>query len=135
MPSYVIKAARDRDLYAIWSTVVDHVTFVSTRAEVLAILVQEDCCQNPHHHPDPLHTPESRMQRADETGTSALWRVEGHPVVYSWDDESLIVQILGVGYRTLPRAYLAAYLTFVASSNHDDACALTVPLDDAREED
>jgi hypothetical protein len=66
MPSYVVKAAPDSDLYCIWSTVVDCPTWLfESRADALM-----------HHEINA-----DRMDRADRTGTSSI---DGF---YGWQDE------------------------------------------------
>lgn len=122
MGSFIIKAARDRDLYMEWSTIVDGPTFIGTRAEILAHLERA---------PDrrPADVPEVRVRRADETGTSA--KPDPHAPGYSgpldgaWDDTGLIVEQRG----WLPRARFAEFLDAYLA-DPEKAYALLDPFDD-----
>lgn len=86
MGRFVIKAAKDRDLYLYWSTVVDAPIWVGDRAELADYLQGEYRADHPHSIPSPGHSPADRIARADRTGTSALDIATG-----AWDDETLIV--------------------------------------------
>lgn len=94
----VLKADRDRDLYVEWSVTTDAATFVGARAEMLEHLRYSA-------HAATGDTPEERLQRADETGTSAT-SVSGDEPFGGWDDRHLTVHGLGL----LPRERLAAYV-------------------------
>ena len=60
MPSYIVKPRPDRDLYVMWSTVVDNLTGVGTRSEFEA-----------DYRHDPRMVAAERFDRADTNGTSA----------------------------------------------------------------
>lgn len=62
MPSFVVKAAPDEDLYAIYSTIVDAFVFIGTRGETRQRLLYEDGING---------RPDERMERADLNGTSS----------------------------------------------------------------
>lgn len=100
MPRYILKAVPTRDLYAVWSTIVDDVIWFGPVADLL----RDPECQA---LPD-------RMRRVEATGTSALDGYGG------WADHGLLVRY-GVPppecevSRWLPRENLAAYLDV-----HDD---------------
>ncbi|RSM68687.1 hypothetical protein DL991_41190 [Amycolatopsis sp. WAC 01375] len=103
MGQFIIKAAPDRDLYMEWDTGVDAPTFIGSRAEIVAYL-QEATGRGPSD------TPEARVRRADETGTSAKpspW-APGYtgPLEGAWDDTGFIVE----GWKWLPRDRLATFL-------------------------
>lgn len=111
MPSYVVKADRDHDLYVMWSTVVDGPTATGTREEMAA-----------RHDVD-----EARLGRADEFGSSALSRGLG-----DWHDSGFVVKWDHTGsweteFRWLPRKNLYAWLTTGDES-------LTEPCGDAVEQ-
>lgn len=91
MPKFLIKAARDRDAYIEWSTVVDDAVSVGSRA---------DFATDPHVYP------EERLKRTDKNGTSALHWADrpGPEQPGGWDDDGLIVDQRGL----LPRAQFEA---------------------------
>lgn len=74
MPTYILKASPDEDLYVEWSTIVDCPVGWGTRKET--------------HAYDPNTNTEERLDRADKDGTSALW---GNPPAFGWDDEEFVV--------------------------------------------
>src|SRR2546421_449164 len=82
----VVKAAKDRDLYLIWSSIVDNAIWVGTRAELLDYLWREHRMAHPDCTPNAGSAPEDRVARADRTGSSMI-----APAVYGWDDEALTV--------------------------------------------
>jgi len=106
MPTYVLKATPERDLYCLWSTGVDGPTWWGTRAEILELLVEQDEKKEQHARPEV----EARLARADATGTSGM-----HPGAGQWDDD-LIFQMAG----TLPRARLVDFLDSYAGSTDED---------------
>lgn len=116
MPSYVLKADQNRDLYVEWSTIVDDATFIGTREEILTYLQTERPSSG-------IHAPEARLQRADETGTSCLWRVAGHAPTGAWGDTQLIVRQHGL----LRRADLALYAMLI--DDEQAARALLEPFE------
>lgn len=76
MPSYVIKRAPDVDEYLVYSTVVDHPTsYVLTRDEIL----------------DWHDVDESRVRRADENGSSALFDIRPGVIGYGWVDDRFMM--------------------------------------------
>jgi len=108
MPQYILKADRDRDLYVVWSTVVDNAVWAGTRAELEA-------------EPD-YDTSADRMARVEVTGTSAR---DG---TGSWSEPTLWVCNLPeplLEPRLLPRASLAAFVA--AQEDEPTIAALTVP--------
>lgn len=113
---YIVKAARDADLYCEWSTVVDAPVLIGTRAEFLN---EYDASVEP------------RLERADEHGTSARWPRETDPI-FGWNhDEFLIMNGPGAG-GTLKRADLEAYCRYLLTDSDestDAAAALVSPLD------
>ena len=116
MPSLIVKAAPDQDLYCEWSTIVDAPTFIGTRSEILDYI---------HAHQDSKpHAPAwERLERADEAGTSA--RYGKLPYAGSWDDAGFVVEQRG----WLPRAKLTEFLTAYRDDNLNIAYALLAPFD------
>lgn len=111
----VIKAAPDRDLYVGWSNVVEAPTWVGTRAQAL-----EYGC------------PESRLRRADETGTSQrrdpMSSYTG-PLDGAWDDTGFIAEQRGF----LPRARLGDYAVAYAEGRMEDCWDMLEPFDEETE--
>lgn len=99
----VIKPGREADFYICWSNVCEAPSLGGTRAEMLA----EGC-------------PESRLRRADETGTSAkrdpMSSYSG-PLDGGWDDEGFVAEQRG----WLPRARLGAYVRAYMDGRMDEA--------------
>jgi hypothetical protein len=121
MGRFVVKADRDRDLYLIWSTVVDAPIWVGDRAELVKELWAEYRREHPHSTPNAGHGPDARIRRADETGTSALdcdW--------YGWDDETFMVMAGAPddGWYHLRRDRLADYAEALLRDDEAGARAL-----------
>ena len=119
MPTYVIKAEPDVDLYVLWSTVVEAPTFTGTRAEVTQHLIwltdNEQAKQI-----------EARFDRADARGSSGIppfdygtW--EGDP-----GDGDLLFQQAGF----IRRANFPAYAARVHRTNNVDPGELLDPFED-----
>lgn len=100
----VIKPDRSKDFYVGWSHNVDAPVICGTRAEMIA----EDC-------------PESRLRRADETGSSYMPEAPG----CRWDREGLIAEQRGY----LPRRNLAAYTIAIMEDRKNDAWDLLEPFE------
>lgn len=99
MGEFVIKANPKDDLYVIWSTVVDDVTWIGTRAQVVEHLTTEFGVR---------FNAEEHAARADENGSSVQWSRTGF-----WDDEAIWVMGTrpedSVEHYELPRVNLTAY--------------------------
>jgi hypothetical protein len=100
MPGYIVKPDPDVDFYVRWSTVVDAPTAWGPRA-----WFEKEFAGDSEVAPD-------RFERADATGSSALWPNEAAPVFGWQDDDFTVMEIdlpggrkLGGWYR-LPRASL-----------------------------
>jgi hypothetical protein len=134
MPSYVVKAARDEDLYLIWSTVVDCATYVGTRAEIAEHLWSEHRRGHPDCDPKPGSGPDARMARADKTGSSVL-----EPAgAYGWDDAAFMVMEAAPHddhWYELPRANLAAYARALLADDEPAAHALLRRIPDEDEDE
>lgn len=118
MPSIVVKATPERDLYAIWSTIVDSVTFIGTRREMKRHLtVHRDVHAN--------DAPEVRLARADVNGTSALYPYLP-PYYGAWEDTGFIYKQRG----WLPRSRLVELLDRLAADEDADVTDLLDPFDD-----
>lgn len=126
MGSYIIKAARDRDLYMEWSTRVDAPTCIGTRAQMLAYLEQTTSRVL-------ADAAEVRVRRADETGTSATFDPNSPsfrgPFSGAWGDAGLIVVQRG----WLPRARFAEFLD-AYRTDPTKAHTLLDPLDDEQDD-
>lgn len=96
MPTFIVKADPDKDLYVEWSTIVDAPIQWGTAEE--------------------LSIPEDRKERADLNGTSMRdddW--------FGWDDEEFIIYGLGSnGPHTLPRKHLYDFLMLMSENAIDD---------------
>jgi hypothetical protein len=128
MGEFVVKAAPDVDLYLIWSTVVDSVCVVGTRAEILAHLWADYRMEHPECTPNPGTGPDARMARADRLGSSAH-----EPAgMYGWNDEAFHVGEAAPrtgGWWELPRASLVAYARALLADDEAAAHALLQPMD------
>lgn len=95
MPSYIVKADPNVDLYIEWSTIVDAPLSWGTAAE--------------------MRLAPERKERADRTGTSSHNGFEG------WDDGEMIISELGhcTGEYLLPRKDLLAFITELAEFTED----------------
>lgn len=96
MPSYIVKADPDTDLYVEWSTIVD-----------------SPIAWGPASHfsnEDP-----KRLERADRTGSSSMIGE------YTWDDEDIHVRELGTTHNMyfLPRKDLKAFLECLSENPVD----------------
>lgn len=133
MPSYVVKAAPDEDLYLIWSTIVDCATHIGTRPEIAEHLWSEHRRGHPDCDPKPGTGPDARMARADKTGSSVI-EPEG---AYGWDDDAFTVMEAAPrdGHRyELPRANLAAYARALLAGDEAAAHALLRRIPDEDDE-
>lgn len=87
----IIKISRDAALYMEWSSIIEAPTWFGDRAETLAYLRGNVG----NHGLSSAETHESRLARADETGSSGY-----RPWGCTWDDHGEIYQQRGV----LPRS-------------------------------
>ncbi|MEU0467261.1 hypothetical protein ABZ215_24940 [Amycolatopsis sp. NPDC006131] len=115
MGSCVIKGAKDRDIYCVWSSIVEAPTFIGCRVDMLRHLGRGG---------------EERIARADELGTSMVgWVTPGDsPVAHltgSWDYGGLIVEQRGF----LPRDRMADFLV-AYSADPEEAYRLLEPFED-----
>lgn len=74
MPETLIKPVPGEDFYVLYSSVVDTPTGFGTRAQLSA-----------GRHP----VEDERFERADRTGTSALW---GDPPAHGWHEQTIVVR-------------------------------------------
>lgn len=125
MPTFVMKVAKDRDQYVGWSTVVETMVWVGDREEAARILAR-DIPRG--YDPKPGNSPEDRLRRADETGTSSFWYPED-PQDGAWEDSGQIVEQRGF----LPRDRFPAFVDAYTSDNPDSAYDLLDPFDDEDE--
>lgn len=115
MPSYVLKASPEEDLYGIYSTIVDAFVFIGTRGETRQHLLYEDGVNG---------MPDERLERADRNGASC--KIGAPDFWYGWNDEFISIGE-GPGDGNLPRKDLAAYLRYLEANNNEAAAALVVP--------
>lgn len=121
MGQAIVKAAHDRDLYLIWSSIVDAPVWVGNRAELLEYLWHEYRMAHPDSTPNPGKAPEDRVARADRTGSSMI-----SPAVYGWDDEALMVGegSPSDGWYHIRRDRLVAYAEALLADDEAAAVAL-----------
>jgi len=122
MPSYVLKASPDEDLYGIYSTIVDAFVFIGTRGETRQHLLYEDGVNG---------RPDERLERADLNGTSS--RIGAPDFEYGWGEETISIGE-GPGHGELHRKDLVAYLRAIEANNLETAAALVVPDTDDEED-
>jgi len=99
----IVKAAKDRDLYVGWSNVCEMPAGVWTRAEALA-----------------YGFPRSRLDRADENGSSDLSCKDGW-----WDDAGFVAEQRG----WLKRDRLGDYAQLWLADRQDEAFDLLEPFE------
>jgi hypothetical protein len=121
MGSQIIKISRDDDLYMEWSSIVEAPTWFGTRAETLEYLAGNDG----NREMRPADTHESRLARADETGSSGY-----RPWGCTWDYYGKIYMQRGV----LPRSAFAEFARRWLAAEGDtepDVADLLEPFEDA----
>lgn len=121
MGNIVMKIDRERDLYVIWSSVVESPAYIGTRAEV-AVELERDTPRG--YAPLPGNSPEDRLARADATGTSAMY--DSPPFDGAFDDSGMIVEQRG----WLPRADLGRFVDAVIADDMDAAYGVLQPFED-----
>lgn len=109
MGRIVLKVDRDRDLYVEWSGIVESLTFIGSRSEMLAYLHRD---APDGYTPGSGNSPENRLRRADQTGTSALYPADP-PYYGAWDDTGFIVEQRGC----LPRGDLGRFVDLVLADD------------------
>lgn len=128
----IVKPAADVDLYVEWSDNVDAPVGVGDRAAMLEQLTREWNRAHPDCLPRPGRSPADRLERVDQTGTSALWPSPDDPA-YGYDDEAgfLLNSHPGSGgARTVSRANLGQYAALLEAGRDTEALALTEALPD-----
>lgn len=123
-PVLVVKPLPGADRYVLWSTSAGAPLFAGNRADTAAELTAAwkltyDTV------PAPGHDVESRLARADQQGTSAMYPATDR--VYGWQQHTFTIrQHPGPpGPRTIARARLAEYATRVTQQQNAAALALT----------
>lgn len=111
MPTYVVKPDRVHDFYVAWSTVVDNVVGVGTRAEMVA-----------------NHYAAERVDRADEYGTSAI-EPRG---LFGWDDKQILVANMPTPphHGWLQRSDLTVFALLMVEGRETEAERFLTPLDE-----
>lgn len=117
MGRMIVKAERDRDLYLIWSSVVDAPICIGTRQELLDYYREKE-------GGDGVRRAERAFVQADERGSSA------HAGIRAgwWEDEELRVMEGSPddGWYHLPRARLTEYAEALLRDDDEAAQALLV---------
>ncbi|MCW6008697.1 hypothetical protein K1W54_29745 [Micromonospora sp. CPCC 205371] len=90
MGHILIKPVPDRDEYVYWSTVVEAPIAFGSRVEMLAEFAEEWKRDHGDIPPQGWRSPEARLARADEYGSSA---VDGF---FRWDETTLIFEQRGL---------------------------------------
>lgn len=101
MPSAIMKPKRDEDFYVRYSTIVDSPCENGTRAQMIAV----------------YRVAPERLDRADETGTSAEWGFTDDTLWLGWQDTEIHVRegVMdptepdGAWWGTIARADLRAF--------------------------
>lgn len=108
----IIRVSPDEDLYLEWSSIVEAPTFVGTRTQLLVHL---------HRNYQPVETPEQRVDRTDETGSSGRdgWGCK-------WDATGEIYMQRGF----LPRARMAEFARRLLADQNAEPTDLLEPFDD-----
>lgn len=126
MGDVLVKAARDQDIYLIWSTIVDAPTWIfGSRDEASQHLWREYRWTHPDCTPGQRSGPAARLKRADDTGTSAI-----EPAgMYGWDDDEFVFmegspQSPEGSWWVLPRTKLADYCRRMLDDDEPGALAL-----------
>lgn len=120
MPSYVLKASRDEDLYCIYSTIVDAVVLIGDREETRAYLLHQDGVNG---------KPDERLARADSNGTSCRIDSGGNGAWYGWGEETIPIGEGPGGPGELPRGDLAAYCRALLEDEDGSRAAAMVKPD------
>lgn len=124
MPTYILKVAPEKDLYIGWSTVTDSIHFWGTREEIIEREIDEAQRRADEIVKTARTEVEQRLDRADETGTTALW---GTPPAYGFQSGQMIWQ--GQGY--LPRERIEEMLaTYNTSIGDFEGEHLLKPFED-----
>lgn len=127
MTTTVMREAPNVDYYVVWESIVDAPVWGGQRAETLEYLWSrhQGAAREYTMATDPSN-PENRLKRADEAGTSTLWKVEGHPVEGSWEDTGFIYQQQGI----VSRANVFVLTRRVLANSDADVSDLLQPFDD-----
>lgn len=124
MGTVIIKAAKDRDLYLEWSSVVEAPTLVGTREEILNHLNTP----RPGQYWATPEENEARLARADANGSSGFPPFDDG----AWNDSTLMYQQQGL----LPRYHLATLADrIIAGDGKYEVADLLTPLDDDLDEE
>jgi hypothetical protein len=131
MPTIVMKEAPDVDFYIGWSSVVEAPVWGGDRESTLTLLRQES---DPYLRDDAPHHPERRLERADETGTSAMWVTtagmrDKYPEEGSWEDASTIYMQRGL----VSRANMFVLTRRILEDDDADVTDLLTPFEDEAE--
>ena len=103
--SYLIfKEAPEAGFYVAWSNVMD-APVIGGSAEEMIEFLYEDSDLKRDRHPEG-RTPEDKIARADQFGTSARHSFGGAPLQGSWEDPEQLVRDLLGGWAMVPRPLL-----------------------------
>ena len=126
MPSIIIKPERDRDLYVIWSTVVEAPLTWGDRKQTLAWAIDDWRRRQPGQTPDLMSEPAGRLDRADIHGTSAAG---GYAFFGRWDYDGFMYEQRGI----LPRAALARACELLEADRESEVWNLLQPFEEGVE--
>lgn len=112
MGEYILKASPDHEWYGIWSTDTDCVIYVfPTRKETMEYISEPSHLSDGSIMTQPLlgiFSPEARLERADEYGTSSLHKAYGWREKYILFNHDIPPRVKGSTWF-LPRARLLDY--------------------------
>lgn len=118
MSRFIMKESPDVDFYIEWDRISSSPTFGGTRAEMVDFLY-EDSDLKPDRHPAGK-TPEDRLARADQIGTSYRHTVAGHPLLGSWEDTEALLCALPSATALVPRPLLGELTRRLMQANWED---------------
>lgn len=120
----MVKPARGRDVYVLWSTFTDSPVFFGTRERVFAELggdVRPGVCPTCRGWVSESHTPSAQLRCADEWGASARR--------FGWDAEWFFYRMTGM----LARRDLVRAVELAAEGRAGEVLDLLQPYEDAPE--
>lgn len=128
MGEFIIKAAPDVDLYALYCDNSETIDFTGPRAETETLLSTPTEYRGVQALGSP-YGPAACLARADETGTSLMFGRS--PLSGAWDDEGIRVATAAGGFGFLPRTRFRGYVEALHAGNAHAAEALLEPVDRA----
>lgn len=124
--STVVKVDPDEDWYVVWSDIAEAPMAWGGRERVGMWLTSRGHWENPTGEPD--GTPESRLARADQTGTSSLWPSPDDPHM-GWQESKYPRGLIYRQQGWLPIDRMKALCERLSSDADADVRDLLDPLD------